>query len=138
MEPECCQLRPNNTTTPTRCGGFWPYCPVLSASHANRLAAHFQTRGECSENQSSGIVRKLDTFVDGVTALINQGQYGQAQTRLRTFLTVVIELMERADNAFGWIGDSLRGGCAPSLTLSLDATGNDATVFFHGLLTLLS
>ena len=62
--------------------GFWPYCPVSSASHADRLAAHFQTRGECSENQSLGIVRKLDTFVDGVTTLIHQGQYGQAQTRL--------------------------------------------------------
>ena len=45
--------------------------------------------------------------------------------------------MERADNPFGWIADSFRGGCAPYLALPLDATGSDATMFFHALLTLL-
>ena len=117
--------------------GFWPYFPVSPASHANRLAAHFQTRGWFSENQSFGIARKLDTFVDGVATMINQGQYGQAQAMLRAFLTVVIELMERADDSFGCIGDSFRGGFAHYLAIPLDATGIDATVFFHDLLTLL-
>lgn len=117
--------------------GFWPYFPISPASHAHRLAAHFQTRGWFSENQSFGIARKLDTFVDGVTTMINQGQYGQAQAMLRAFLTVVIELMERADDSFGCIGDSFRGGFAHYLALPLDATGIDATVFFHDLLTLL-
>ena len=114
--------------------GFWPYFPVSPASHANRLAAHFQTRGWFSENQSFGIARKLDTFVDGVATMINQGQYGQAQAMLRAFLTVVIELMERADDSFGCIGDSFRGGFAHYLAIPLDATGIDATVFFHDLL----
>ena len=117
--------------------GGWPYFPVSPASHANRLAAHFQTRGWFSENQSFGIARKLDTFVDGVATMINQGQYGQAQAMLRAFLTVVIELMERADDSFGCIGDSFRGGFAHYLAIPLDATGIDATVFFHDLLTLL-
>jgi hypothetical protein len=117
--------------------GFWPYFPVSPASHANRLAAHFQTRGWFSENQSFGIARKLDAFVDGVATMIKQGQYGQAQAMLRAFLTVVIELMERADDSFGCIGDSFRGGFAHYLAIPLDATGIDATVFFHDLLTLL-
>jgi hypothetical protein len=117
--------------------GFWPYFPVSPTSHANRLAAHFQTRGWFSENQSFGIARKLDMFVDGVTTMINQGQYGQAQAMLRAFLTVVIELMEKADDSFGCIGDSFRGGFAHYLALPLDTTGIDATVFFHDLLTLL-
>jgi hypothetical protein len=117
--------------------GFWPYFPVSPASHAKRLVAHFQTRGWFSENQSFGIARKLDTFVDGVATMIHQGQYGQAQAMLRAFLTVVIELMEKADDSFGCIGDSFRGGFAHYLAIPLDATGIDATVFFHDLLTLL-
>ena len=117
--------------------GFWPYFPVSPTSHANRLAAQFHTRGWFSENQSFGIARKLDTYVDGVTTLIHQGQYGQAQAMLRAFLTVVIELMERADDSFGCIGDSFRRGFAHYLAMPLDATGIDATVFFHDLLTLL-
>jgi hypothetical protein len=117
--------------------GFWPYFPVSPVSHANRLAAHFQTRGWFSENQSFGIARKLDAFVDGAATMIKQGQYGQAQAMLRAFLTVVIELMERADDSFGCIGDSFRGGFAHYLAMPLDATGIDATVFFHDLLTLL-
>jgi hypothetical protein len=52
--------------------GFWPYVPVSPASHATRLAAHCQTRGGFSENQSFGIARKLDTFVDGVATMINR------------------------------------------------------------------
>ena len=117
--------------------GLWPSFPVSPASHADRLAAQFQTRGWFSENQSFGIARKLDTFVDGVVTRIKHGQYGQAQAMLRAFLTVVIELMERADDSFGCIGDSFRGGFAHYLALPLDATGIDATVFFHDLLTLL-
>ena len=66
-----------------------------------------------------------------------QGQYAQAQAMLRAFLTVVIELMEVADDSFGCLGDSFRDGFAQYLAIPLDATGIDATVFFHDLLTLL-
>ncbi len=117
--------------------GFWPDFPVSPASHAHRLAAQLQTRSWFSENQSFGIAWKLDTFVDGAAAMIKQGQYGQAQAMLRAFLTVVIELMQRADDSFGCIGDSFRGGFAHYLAIPRDATGINATVFFHDLLTLL-
>jgi hypothetical protein len=117
--------------------GFWPCFPVSPASYAARLASQFTTRRWFSENQSFGLARKLDTFLDEVASVIQQDQYAQAQAMLRAFLTVVIELMEVADDSFGCLGDSFRNGFAKYLALPRVETGIDATVFFHDLLTLL-
>jgi hypothetical protein len=117
--------------------GFWPCFPVSPASYAARLASQFATRRWFSENQSFGLARKLDTFLDEVASVIQQDQYAQAQAMLRAFLTVVIELMEVADDSFGCLGDSFRDGFAKYLAMPRDATGITATVFFHDLLTLL-
>ena len=117
--------------------GFWPCFPVSPASYASRLASQFTTRRWFSENQSFGLARKLDTFLDEVASVIQQDQYAQAQAMLRAFLTVVIELMEVADDSFGYLGDSFRNGFAKYLALPRVETGIDATVFFHDLLTLL-
>jgi hypothetical protein len=117
--------------------GFWSFFPVSPHSYAERLAGQFHTRGWFSQHQSFGIARKLDAFVDGVGSLSTQGQYAQAHARLRAFLTVVIELMEVADDSFGCLGDSFRNGFAQYLAMPLDATGVDAMVFFPDLLTLL-
>jgi hypothetical protein len=117
--------------------GFWSFFPVSPPSYAERLAGQFHTRGWFSQHQSFGIARKLDAFVDGVGSLSTQGQYAQAHARLRAFLTVVIELMEVADDSFGCLGDSFRNGFAQYLAMPLDATGVDAMVFFPDLLTLL-
>jgi len=117
--------------------GFWPCFPASPASYAARLASQFATRRWFSENQSFGLARKLDTFLDEVASVIQQDKYAQAQAVLRAFLTVVIELMEVADDAFGCLGDSFRDGFAKYLAIPHDETGIDATVFFHDLLTLL-
>jgi hypothetical protein len=117
--------------------GFWPCFPVSPASYAERLAAQFHTRRWFSANQSFGLARKLDAFLDDVASLIPQAQYAQAHAMLRAFLTVVIELMAVADDAFGCLGDSFRDGFAKYLAMPRDETGMDATVFFHDLLTLL-
>src|SRR5262245_27765898 len=117
--------------------GFWPCFPVSPASYAERLTAQFHTRRWFSENQSFGLARKLDAFLEDVASVIQQAQYAQAQAMLRAFLTVVIELMEVADDSFGCLGDSFRDGFAKYLALPRDETGIDATVFFHDLLTLL-
>jgi hypothetical protein len=117
--------------------GFWPFFPVSPASYAERLASQFTTRGWFSENQSFGLARKLDTFLDDVASLIHHDKYAQAQAMLRAFLTVVIELMEVADDSYGCIGDSFHGGFATYLALPLHETGIEAMVFFHDLLTLL-
>ena len=117
--------------------GFWPCFPVSPASYAERLVAQFHTRRWFSENQSFGLARKLDAFLDDVASVIPHAQYAQAHAMLRAFLTVVIELMEVADDSFGCLGDSFRDGFAKYLALPRDETGIDTTVFFHDLLTLL-
>lgn len=117
--------------------GFWPYFPASPASYAERLASQFTTRRWFSENQSFGLARKLDAFLDDVASVIQQDKYAQAQAMLRAFLTVVIELMEVADDSFGCLGDSFRNGFAKYLAMPRVETGIDATVFFHDLLTLL-
>jgi hypothetical protein len=117
--------------------GFWPCFPVSPASYAERLASQFHTHRWFSENQSFGLARKLDAFLDDVASLIPQAQYAQAHAMLRAFLTVVIELMAVADDSFGCLGDSFRDGFAKYLAMPRDETGIDATVFFHDLLTLL-
>jgi hypothetical protein len=117
--------------------GFWPGFPVSPHTYAARLAAQFHTRGWFSQHQSFGIARKLDTFVDGAASLSKQGQYAPAQAMLRAFLTVVIELMEVADDSFGCIGDSFHTGFATYLAMPRDATGIEDVVFFQDLLTLL-
>jgi hypothetical protein len=116
---------------------LWPCFPASPASYAARLASQFATRRWFSANQSFGLARKLDTFLDEVASVIQQDRYAQAQAMLRAFLTVVIELMEVADDSFGCLGDSFRNGFAQYLAMPLDATGIDARVFFHDLLTLL-
>jgi hypothetical protein len=117
--------------------GFWPCFPVSPASYAERLVAQFHTRRWFSENQSFGLARKLDAFLDAVASVLQQAQYAQAHAMLRAFLPVVIELMEVADDSFGCLGDSFRDGFAKYLAMPRDETGMDTTVFFHDLLTLL-
>ena len=117
--------------------GFWPCFPVSPTSYAERLASQFHTCRWFSENQSFGLARKLDAFLDDVASVIQQAQYAQAHAMLRAFLTVVIELMAVADDSFGCLGDSFRDGFAKYLAMPRDETGIDATVFFHDLLTLL-
>ena len=117
--------------------GLWPYFPVSPASYAERLAAQFHTHRWFSANQSFGLARKLDAFVADAANRLQHAQYAQAQAMLRAFLTVVIELMEVADDSFGCLGDSFRDGFTKYLALPRDTTGIEATVFFHDLLTLL-
>jgi hypothetical protein len=117
--------------------GFWPFFPMAPHAYAERLAAQFHTRSWFSKHQSFGIARKLDTFVDSAARMITHGQYAPAQAVLRAFLTVVIELMEMADDSFGCLGDSFRDGFAKYLAMPRGETGIDAAVFFHDLLTLL-
>jgi hypothetical protein len=117
--------------------GFWPDFPVSPASYAERLASQVHTHRWFSANQSFGLARKLDAFLHDVASRLQQAQYAQVQAMLRAFLTVVIELMEVADDSFGCLGDSFRNGFATYLAMPRDETGIDATVFFHDLLTLL-
>ena len=117
--------------------GFWPSFPVSPASYAAQLASRFQTRRWFSASQSSRIADQFDEFVEVAVGERHDGQPAQAQAMLRAFLTVVIELMEAADDSYGSLGDSFHGGFAHYLAIPLEETGIEETVFFHDLLTLL-
>jgi len=117
--------------------GFWPLFPVSPQEHADRLGAQFQTRGWFSAEQSFGIERKLDKFLDSVDRTLNKRRHAEAQAMLRAFLTVVIELMEVADDSYGCIGDTFQRGFTKYLDLPCDRTSIEEQVFFHDLLTLL-
>jgi hypothetical protein len=117
--------------------GFWLSFPVSPASYAVQLASRFQTRRWFSASQSSRIADQLDAFVEVAVGERHDGQPAQAQAMLRAFLTVVIELMEVADDSYGSLGDSFHGGFAHYLAIPLEETGIEETVFFHDLLTLL-
>src|SRR4029453_15938622 len=67
--------------------GLWPYFPSSPSSYAARLASQFATHRWFSENQSFGLARKLDTFLDEVASVIQQDGYAQAQAVLGAFLT---------------------------------------------------
>lgn len=115
--------------------GFWPSFPVSPASYAVQLASRFQTRRWFSASQSSRIADQLDEFVKVVIGELHADQ--PAQAMLRAFLTVVIELMEVADDSYGSLGDSLHDGFAHYVSIPLEETGMEETVFYYDLLTLL-
>jgi len=117
--------------------GFWPSFPVSPASYAVELASRFQTRSWFSASQSSRIADQLDQFVELADSELVDDQHAQAQAMLRAFLTVIIELMEVADDSYGSLGDSFHGGFAHYLAIPLEETGIEETVFFHDLLTLV-
>ena len=50
------------------------HAPVSPTSYAERLASQFHTRRWFSENQSFGLARKLDAFLDDVASLIQHAQ----------------------------------------------------------------
>ena len=117
--------------------GFWPDFPVSPASYAKQLASQFKTRGWFSASQSSRIADKLDTFVELADSVLKNDQQAEAQAMLRAFLTVVIELMEVADDSYGSLGDTFQDGFAAYLDIALEETGIEDAVFFDDLLTLL-
>jgi hypothetical protein len=117
--------------------GFWPRFPVSPEPFADQISAHFKTTGFYSERASFGLARTLDRYLDRANKLLEAGQYAEAQALLRAWMTVVIELLEMADDSFGCIGDSFHQGFAAYLKIPLDETGIDEGVFFPDLLDFL-
>jgi hypothetical protein len=117
--------------------GAWPHFPVSPEPYANEIRSRFNTTGFYGENASFGLVRKLDRFLERANKLLTAGRYAEAQALLRAWLTVVIELMESADDSYGCIGDCFREGFKAYLKIPLSQTGIDEAVFFADLLSLL-
>lgn len=117
--------------------GAWPRFPVSPEPFATEVWSKFKTTGFYSENASFGVTRKLDRYLQRADKLLKKGRYAEAQALLRAWITVVIELIEMADDSFGCIGDSFGAGFKTYLDIPLAQTGIDERVFFADLLDFL-
>jgi hypothetical protein len=111
--------------------------PVSPEPFAAEVWSKFKTTGFYSENASFGVARKLDRFLERADKLLKKGRYAEAQALLRAWITVVIELIEMADDSFGRIGDSFGAGFKTYLGIPLAETGIEEPVFFADLLDFL-
>jgi len=118
--------------------GAWPRFPVSPEPFAAEVWSKFKTTGFYSENASFGVARKLDRFLERADKLLKKGRYAEAQALLRAWITVVIELIEMADDSFGCIGDSFGAGFKTYLGIPLTETGIEEPVFFADLLDFLT
>lgn len=117
--------------------GAWPRFPVSPESYADEIRSKFKKTGFYGENASFEVAHKLNRFVEGANKLMAKKRAAEAQALLRAWLTVVIELIEMADDSYGCIGDSFHEGFGAYLKISLAQTGIDDAVFFADLLSLL-
>jgi len=133
---EAMRQTPRKTRYAQALRGAWPDFPVSPQPDAARISSQFK-RDFYGENASFGVARKLDLFLDRADKLLAGNQHAEAQALLRAWLTVVIELMARADDSFGCIGESFHRAFATYLKIPLTNTGIDEAVFFADLLSLL-
>jgi hypothetical protein len=117
--------------------GFWSLFPVSPEPYAAKIGSHFRAKGVYSQGASFRLSSTLDRYVDQAKKLLVGAKHAQAQALLRGWMTVVIELMEKADDSFGSIGMSFKDGFATYLKIPLDETGIDEEVFFSDLLDFL-
>jgi hypothetical protein len=117
--------------------GYWNRFPVSPEPYAENVGAHFRSKGFYSESMSFRISGTLDRYVDKAKKLLEAGKVAQAQALLRGWMTVIVELMAKADDSFGSIGMSFDEGFKTYLKIPLEQTGIDEAVFFPDLLDFL-
>src|SRR5208337_3778360 len=117
--------------------GYWVMFPVSPEPYGETIGAPFQSKGFYSESMSFRIAGTLDGYVEEAKKLLEAGKAAQAQALLRGWMTVIVELMEKADDSFGSIGMSFDEGFKTYLKIPLDQTGIDERVFFTDLVDFL-
>ncbi len=117
--------------------GYWKNFPVSPESYAKKIGTHFRHRRFYSKNESFRISETLDGYVEEAKKLLAANKVAQAQALLRSLMTVIIELIEKADDSFGVIGASFDDGFTAYLKIPLDQTEIDERVFFTDLLDFL-
>ena len=128
---------PRERRFPHALRGYWDKFPVSPKSYAKRIGANFRSKTFYSKSASFGIARTLDGYVEEAKKLLAAGKAAEAQALLRGWMTVIIELIEKADDSFGSIGTSFDEGFRAYLKISPDQTGIDERVFFTDLLDFL-
>ena len=117
--------------------GCWHRFPVSPEPYAENVGAHFRSKGVYHKDRSFLIARTLDRYVEKAKKLLEAGKAAQAQALLRGWMTVIIVLIQKADDSFGRIGMSFDEGFTAYLKISLEKTGIDDAVFFSDLLDFL-
>jgi hypothetical protein len=117
--------------------GCWRRFPVSPEPYAEKVGAHFRSKGVYHKDRSFSIARTLDRYVEKAKKLLEADKAAHAQALLRGWMTVIIELIQKADDSFGSIGMSFDEGFTAYLKISLEQTGIDDTVFFSDLLDFL-
>jgi hypothetical protein len=134
---EAMKNTPREQRYPLALRGYWDKFPVSPEYFAKKIGAHFRSKTFYSENASFKIARTLDGYVEEARKLLAAGKAAQAQALLRGWMTVVVELMEKADDSCGSIGMSFDECFTAYLKIPLDQTGIDERVFFIELLDFL-
>src|SRR3954454_1882418 len=114
--------------------GYWDRFPVSPEPYYETIGAHYQSKGFYSESMSFGIARTLDRYAEKAVKLLEAGKYAEAQALLRGWMTVIVELMEKADDSCGSIAMSFKDGFVAYLKIPIDMTRIDENVFFPDLL----
>jgi hypothetical protein len=117
--------------------GYWDRFSVSPQPYYETIGSHYQSTGFYSLDKSFRIARTLDKYAEKAAKLLAAGKAAQAQALLRGWMTVIIELMEKADDSCGSIAMSFDEGFRAYLKIPLEQTGIDAAVFFHDLLDFL-
>ncbi len=117
--------------------GAWPRFPVSPAPFAEEIRSKFKISGFYTESASSAVARKLDRFSERADKLLKMGRNAEAQALLRALMTVIIDLIEMADDSYGSIGDSFGVGFKLYLEIPLAETGIADDVFLPDLLDFL-
>jgi hypothetical protein len=128
---------PRSRRYPLALRGYWDLFPVSPQPYYETIGSHYQSRGFYSLDMSFRIARTLDKYAEKAAKLLSSGKAAQAQALLRGWMTVVIELMEQADDSCGSIAMSFDDGFRAYLKIPLDQTGIDEQVFFSDLLDFL-
>ncbi len=128
---------PRERRYPSALRGSWDKFPVSPQSYAKKIGAHFRSKTFYSENASFKIARTLDGYVEEAKKLLESGKAAEAQALLRGWMTVIIDLIEKADDSFGSIGMSFDEGFRVYLRIRHEQTGIDDAVFFPDLLDFL-
>jgi hypothetical protein len=117
--------------------GYWPRFPVSPESSAAEIAAGFKTRGYYTERESFSISHRLDRYAAQAAKLAAEGRFPEALALFRAVLTAAIEVLGKADDSCGAIGQSFQEAFKHYLALPLARTGIEERIFFQDLLTLL-
>jgi hypothetical protein len=128
---------PRTRRYPLALRGYWDRFPVSPHPYYEQIGSHYQSRGFYSEGMSFRIARTLDRYAEKAGRLLDADKAAQAQALLRGWMTVIIELMERADDSCGSIATSFKDGFIAYLKIPLEQTGIDERVFFTDLLDFL-